>query len=317
MHQADAFEAALDVSVIVPTLNRPGPVERALTSLASQDIADSVEIIVVDNSSDANARALVERLAGRVRFPVRYISVTETGVANARNVGIAAACGDWIAFLDDDETATPNWLTELLRVGRACGADAVFGPVRARAEDERDLGPMARYFARRINRASRSEITDMAAHLGTNNSMFRRAACLSVAGPFETQLNEIGGEDSLFLRQLVLNGRRFFWSSQAEVTEWVPSRRLDWHYICRRRFLSGQIRTFVHTMATPRRWSGVLMWMSVGAVQAALAGSIAISAKPFMPRTAHRFAAIASGGLGKIFWMRRFRPKLYGANLVS
>lgn len=309
------------VSVVIPTLNRHAALARALASVLSQKLPqeDHIEIVVVDNSCDGNAASLVARIAAGAGpdRPVRYLSVREPGVASARNAGIAAAQGDWIAFIDDDEEAAPGWLAALLAIARQGRADAVFGPVGARAEEGREIGAFAAYFSRRVVAADGQDITDWHAYLGTNNSMFSAACCASVTGPFEERLNAIGGEDSLFLRRLVLDGRRFAWAAQAEITEWVPPRRLTWTYVRRRRFLSGQIRTFVHDMARPRRRLDVARWMLVGAVQAVSSGALSVALRPFHEPASRRHLVTAWGGLGKVFWMTRFRGSLYGAGLVS
>ncbi len=309
------------VSVIIPTLNRHAALGRALASVLGQRLPRdaSAEIVVVDNSPDGNAARLVAGIAAEAGAgrPVRYLNVPRPGVASARNAGIAAAQGDWIVFIDDDEEAAPGWLAALIAVARRDRADAVFGPVGARAEGDREIGAFAAYFSRRVVASDGQDVTDWHAYLGTNNSMFSAECCRSVAGPFEERLNSIGGEDSLFLRRLVLDGRRFAWAAQAEITEWVPPRRLTWSYVRRRRFLSGQIRTFVHDMAQPRRRRDVARWMLVGAVQAVSSGALSLALRPFHEPASRRHLVTAWGGLGKVFWMARFRGSLYGAGLVS
>ncbi|MDP4006137.1 glycosyltransferase [Methylobacterium sp. NEAU K] len=309
------------VSVVIPTLNRPAALSRALASVRGQRLpaGTRAEILVVDNSPDGNAEALVTRFGAEAggALPVRYLAVPQPGVASARNAGIAAATGDWIAFIDDDEEAAHGWLAALIAVARQGGADAVFGPVHAQAEGGAEIGAFAAYFSRRVCAADGADVTDRAAYLGTNNSMFSAAACASVAGPFEERLNSIGGEDSLFLRRLVLSGHRFAWAAEARITEWVPPRRLTWTYVRRRRFLSGQIRTFVHEMAAPRRRLAVVRWMVVGAVQVVSSGALALALRPFHEAASRRHLVTAWGGLGKVFWMARFRGSLYGTGLVS
>ncbi|HRK23427.1 MAG TPA: glycosyltransferase family 2 protein [Beijerinckiaceae bacterium] len=306
------------VSVVIPTLNRQPSLKRALASLMQQrlDEQTAMDIIVVDNSVDANARFLVEAMA-EDGAPLRYFSEPVPGVATARNAGVAAATGRWVAFLDDDEQARPDWLARLVEVARSTGADAVFGPVLARSDGVHEIGGFAPYFCRRIDRADRADITDLAAYLGTNNSMFDRARCLAGAGTFETSLNETGGEDSLLLKRLVLTGRRFAWAAEAEVLEWAAEKRLNWAYVRKRKFLSGQIRVFVHHMVQPVEWGGIAKWMAVGGIQAVGAGLLAVALWPFARARAERAAATAWGGLGKVFWASRFRPSMYGSGLVS
>lgn len=306
------------VSIVIPTLNRQQSLIRALRSIAGQRLPEdiSIETIVIDNSADASARdAITTLVAQGVRL--RYLAEPEPGVANARNAGVAAASGRWVAFLDDDEEAAPEWIAELVRTARTTGADAVFGPVTAKADGAGEIGTLAPYFSRAIGRPDRADITDLAAYLGTNNSLFDRQRCLGAAYPFATELNETGGEDSLLLRRLVLAGRRLAWAANAGVTEWAAPRRLNWGYVRKRKFLSGQIRVFVHHMLGPSQWARIPVWMAVGLAQFVGAGALALIFRPFDAERAGRASATAYGGLGKLLWAPRFRPALYGSGLVS
>ena len=307
------------VSIVIPTLTRPEPLRRALESALAQGGVDAqaLEVVVVDNSAAGDARALVERYAATPGARVRYVAAPRPGVANARNAGVAAASGNWIAFLDDDQEASPRWLANHLAAAIAAGADASFGPVEARAEGGAEMGPFTPYFERRIDRADGADITELSAYLGTNNSMFRRARCLEGDAPFDVTLNESGGEDSLLIKRLRLSGRTFAWAAQASVIEWTPPRRLTWTYVRKRKFLSGQVRSFVHHMLEPPQWGHILLWMAVGAAQAAGFGALALVLAPINRERSEKARATAMGGLGKVLWMRRFRPALYGSGLVS
>lgn len=305
------------IAIVIPTLRRPEPLRRALASVQAQRLDAVLEILVVDNSPDAGARAQVADIAASTRVPVRYVSEPDPGVATARNRGVRETDADWIAFLDDDEEASAGWLAQMLAVATTSGADAVFGPVEAVAEGEGAIGPFSRYFERSFDLPDGADLTAMSAYLGTNNSMFRRAVCLAEAAPFDENLNRCGGEDSLLIRRLRMAGRRFAWASGATVREWVPERRRSWRYVWRRKFLSGQVRSFVPRMIDPPRWPEIALWMAAGGAQLAGAGAAAAVMAPFDRERAAHLAATACGGAGKILWMRRFRPGLYGAGLVS
>jgi len=96
------------VSTVIPAYNAAIFIERALKSALAQNIAGS-EIIVVDDGSTDGTREIVTSYA---LLGVRLIRhTTQLGVANARNTGIAAATGDFIAFLDADD----EWLPGKLR----------------------------------------------------------------------------------------------------------------------------------------------------------------------------------------------------------
>ena len=309
----------LAVSVVIPTLNRHKALARALSSVLAQQLPPDLraEIVVVDNSIDSNARPIVNALTAEAAMPIRYVPMPRPGIATARNAGIAAARGRWIAFIDDDETGGPGWLAALLDIAGRGGFDAVFGPVSARAEEGSEIGAFAAYFARGVTAPDGADITRFSAYLGTNNSLFAASLCQVPGGPFEERLNNIGGEDSLFLYRLARQGRRFGWATGAAVTEWVPPRRLDWGYVRRRRFLSGQIRTFVHDMACPRSRVSVVRWMCVGMAQIVISGTLSLILKPINPPAARHHRIAACGGLGKVLWMSRFRGSLYGTGLVS
>jgi glycosyltransferase involved in cell wall biosynthesis len=97
------------VSVIIPTYNRAHCVAHAITSALRQTHA-AVEVLVVDDGSrDGTQRLLAERFGGDRR--VRVIGQDNAGVAAARNTGLAAAAGDYLAFLDSDDWWYP-WKLE-------------------------------------------------------------------------------------------------------------------------------------------------------------------------------------------------------------
>jgi hypothetical protein len=107
------------VSVIIPTRNRPHLLPRTLESVLKQS-TENLEVIVVDDgSTDSNGAvaAAVDPRVSVLRNP------EPTGVSAARNRGIAAARGEWIAFCDDDDLWAPNKLREQLTAADRAGAN--------------------------------------------------------------------------------------------------------------------------------------------------------------------------------------------------
>lgn len=306
------------VTVVIPTMKRNEPLKRALGSILSQVPPEGVQldVIVVDNSPDARARPVINEMAGN-GVPIRYISEENAGVANARNAGVRAAEGDYVAFLDDDEEANPDWIMCMLKCALSSKADAIFGPVHAKADDGADIGPFAPYFSRSFDHENHADVTSHAAYMGTNNSMFLRRHCFTETLPFDQRLNEYGAEDTLFLQNLVSRGCRFAWCSGGLVTEWVPASRLNWSYVRNRKFFSGQSRSFVLAMHNPPRRLRIAFWMMAGAAQATVYGLATLLMYWVDTERAEAYRVRAYGGLGKVLWMKRFRPALYGAHLVS
>src|SRR5580658_4114105 len=99
------------VSVVIPLYGRQALGERALRSARSQDV-DGMEIIVVDDGSDPPSK-LPADLASDPRVRLLRHEINQ-GAGRARDTGVAAAQGDWIAFLDSDDYWLPGTLTPRL-----------------------------------------------------------------------------------------------------------------------------------------------------------------------------------------------------------
>jgi cellulose synthase/poly-beta-1,6-N-acetylglucosamine synthase-like glycosyltransferase len=113
------------ISVVVPARDAAATLPALLESLAALDYPrDRFEVLVVDNASS-------DRTAGTAgRFPVRL--VREEAVISsyaARNAGLRAATGDWIAFTDADCVVDRGWLRALARAA-APGVGLIAGPIR-------------------------------------------------------------------------------------------------------------------------------------------------------------------------------------------
>lgn len=95
------------VSVVIPAFNRAGLIGRAIESVVQQTCSD-IEIIVADDASTDNTAAVV----GAIQDPrVRYLrSERNAGASAARNMGIHAAKGEFVAFLDSDDVWMLNKL---------------------------------------------------------------------------------------------------------------------------------------------------------------------------------------------------------------
>ena len=94
------------VSVIIPTYNRAAAVKEAVASVLAQTCRD-FELLVVDDGSTDGTPAALARFGEEIRV---LRSHRRRGVSAARNAGIAAAQGEWLAFLDSDDL----WLPEKL-----------------------------------------------------------------------------------------------------------------------------------------------------------------------------------------------------------
>lgn len=112
------------VSVIIPSFNSAGTIQRCVDSVLASDYRP-LEVLVVDDASTDGSAAIVQRLCGQ-HPEVRLVRQAENGgPARARNAGARSAAGRYLFFLDSDTEMRPDALTNFVRsIGRA---DAVVG----------------------------------------------------------------------------------------------------------------------------------------------------------------------------------------------
>lgn len=94
------------VSVVLCTYNRAERIEASVRAVLDQQGCDFELVVVDDGSTDATAKVLAALDHPRLRV----VTQANGGLSVARNTGVAAARGDWIVFIDDDDVAEPGWL---------------------------------------------------------------------------------------------------------------------------------------------------------------------------------------------------------------
>lgn len=107
------------VAICVCTRRRPKMLLRCLESLAEQLQSPDIDpfILVVENDDADYNRAEVAHFGASCPMPVHYFHEERIGIAFARNAACKVALNhhaQWIAFIDDDETAAPDWISELM-----------------------------------------------------------------------------------------------------------------------------------------------------------------------------------------------------------
>ncbi len=115
----------VECSVVVPTRDRPGPLDTCLEALAAQSLArDRFEVIVVDDGSRAPVEPRLD--AWRAQINIDVGRTPGAGPSAARNAGVAMASGRYLAFTDDDCVPDPGWLAALMN-GMSRRPDALVG----------------------------------------------------------------------------------------------------------------------------------------------------------------------------------------------
>jgi succinoglycan biosynthesis protein ExoM len=228
------------ISVCIPTYRRPDQLRGLLNALlADKERPQPIEIVVCDNDAARTAELVVQTEGVGSDVEIRYFCEPRQNISLARNILVAEARGEWVAFIDDDELPCKNWLSSLLATVETYKADGAFGPVVPVLPGDVDAWPRAiGFFEPKVMKTgTRLAMRDMAC----GNAMVRRDMLRKVSGPFDPAFGLSGGEDTmLFGTLLLVHGGVFVWCAEASATEPVAQARCNRDWVLRRSFRSGQ-----------------------------------------------------------------------------
>jgi glycosyltransferase involved in cell wall biosynthesis len=246
------------VAVCVATLQRPLLLGTLLESLGKLEFrktaAVDLFIVVVDNDPGETAREVVESARDRLPFPVVYNVEPTRGIPHARNRGVRVALGngaEFVAFIDDDEVASPDWLDELLDVQRHSSADVVSGPSLPRfAPGVEHWVVEGGFFT--YPRYATGEVIPIAA---TNNVLVAAHLFRGSEEPFDPAFGLSGMDDSHFFMRVKQAGAKLVWADEAQVEEFIPASRAQVGWIVKRAFRIGNGYVFCsRALSPPYRW---------------------------------------------------------------
>jgi succinoglycan biosynthesis protein ExoM len=206
-------------------------------SLFALDVPEQLQpsIVILDNDVTDSARVRIEKIADGSRFPVSYVHAPSRNISIARNAGLDQSDADWIAYIDDDETARPDWLSELWRTAQSDGADIVFGAVSATYQDG-----TPDWVAELGLHSPLPQVRNGTIETGyTGNVLMRWAGTPWADQRFELALGRKGGEDTEFFYRLGGLGATMTVAKDAIVDEELPLNRTTFRFIARRRFSAG------------------------------------------------------------------------------
>ena len=223
------------IDICICTFRRPHLAE-TLASLAALDIGvNSVRVIVSDNDTTPSAQPRVAAIASTFRFPITYLHSPAANISIARNACLNAVTADYLAFIDDDETVSPRWLTALLAAAETSKADAVLGPVQAVYGDASPTWMVAGDF-----HSTLPVVVDGAIRTGYTCNVLIRWTQPFQALRFDLALGKSGGEDTDFFYRLGDLGGTIVQAPDALVYEPVPASRAAMGWLVNRRLRAGQ-----------------------------------------------------------------------------
>lgn len=254
---------SMQITVVVCTFNRSSLLPAALESMAASEMPADIgwDILVVDNNSNDNTAAVVERFMCRYPGRFQYLFEPRPGKSNALNSGIAHARGDVLAFADDDVTVHSDWLYNLTRPlltedWSGCGGrvlaqwDSAF-PSWLDPKSWIVAGPLVQ-FDRGLQPGPLNE-TPMGTNMAFKKLVFERY------GQFRTDLgpspgSEIRNEDSEFTRRLLNAGEPLYYQPEALVYHPVPEGRLSRSYFLAWWFDKARSEIREAGISTKRMW---------------------------------------------------------------
>ncbi len=222
----------MQVTVIVPTYQRPSDLTRCLTALKQQTRSvDELWVIVRD--TDEKTWQFLETF-DRGALPLHTATVTATGVIAAMNIGLESATGDIIAFTDDDAAPHPDWLERIEayyladeQVGGVGGRDWVYHGTKLEDGSQPIVGKL-QWFGRLIgnHHIGIGAGRDVDVLKGVNMS-FRRKAIADLR--FDQRMRGTGAQvnfEVVFSLSLRKQGWKLIYDPQIAVDHF-PAQRFD------------------------------------------------------------------------------------------
>jgi glycosyltransferase involved in cell wall biosynthesis len=233
------------ISIAICTHDRSGDVAICLSALAPQLFEHADELILIDSCSTPQHAEALKTLAAK--YDARLHRLEQPGHSFARNEALAAARGEWVAYLDDDAVPFPDWLGSLHAVVDAAASDlaAVGGPTEPLwpcdpAPDH--IGKRWLFYLSCIQETARRSARQGAKVCGANLA-FRKDSLLAIGG-FRNDLGRIsdrltGGEDTLAVRLLLRGGLEVMYEPSVRVKHRIHRERLTLPWIHKRAYWEG------------------------------------------------------------------------------
>jgi succinoglycan biosynthesis protein ExoM len=229
----------IELTVCICTFRRPS-VLYTIDSVARQSALMNrhFRILIIDNDSEPTAFKIATEFRSRTNIPVDYKHVPGQNISAARNAGLDTATTPWLAFVDDDEFVSANWLTEFVASRNL--ANAVFGPCEAIYDDRTPAWiKQGDYHSNRITETPHIT-TGYTSNVLIDMNFVRRHGLR-----FDPELGRTGGEDAMFFHAMYRKGGVLRYTPSAVVYERVISSRINLTWIVRRRYRAGQVRALV------------------------------------------------------------------------
>ena len=229
----------MELSIIISTYNNATSLERTLESVAVQDADKSVwECVVVNNNStDDTAERVAAFAKAHSDINIRVVDEPQQGLSYARNRGIAESKGQFVAFIDDDETINEGFVSAYIDLFRNHGAFVGSGALKVCYETARPKW-MSHYTEKMIANPLDlgSEIITISSDImPTGGNMAFNREVFNLYGNFDTNLGRkggelFGGEENDMFNRIRDLGERIFYTPYAVAYHHIADKKLTPEY---------------------------------------------------------------------------------------
>lgn len=238
------------LSLIIATYNRAQSLLRTLRSVVSQSAAPELwECIVVNNNSTDNTAEVFARFAAENQgFDLKMVTEVKQGLSNARNAGITASKGEYVAIVDDDETLESSYIESYIEFFDSFPtAMAAGGAVRAEYESHRPRW-MSHYTERMIANPIDLDVVVTifpSSRVPAGGNMAFRREIFDRVGLFNPRLGRngqslIGGEENDLFARLRAVGELLYFVPNAAIYHHIPDAKLTDEYFDRLSYNVGR-----------------------------------------------------------------------------
>jgi len=230
------------ITICICTFRRGELLRSLLEDIRRQNTGGlfTFSLLVVDNDRDESAHPAVLDFASLSGIPIEYFVEPEQNISLARNKAIRHACGEYIVFIDDDESPIERWLLTLFEACNHFGAYGALGPVHPRFAVPPPRWVVKGGFYARPTYSTGTVIDWRKGRTG--NTLLRREIFEGLDEPFRPEFRT--AEDQDFFRRVIEKGYFFVWCNEAVAYETVPPIRWDRGFLLRRALLRGYTSRF-------------------------------------------------------------------------
>ena len=193
--------------------------------------------VVVDNDDEDLISGRIAALGNELRLSVTYIHAPARNISIARNACLEAAGESIMAFIDDDETAAPDWIQSLLDAQKRTKAGVVLGPAHAVYPNDAPTWMVENAFHSNIPVANGDTV-----ETGNSCNVLMDMSDPRIAETrFDLAFGKTGGEDVDFFFRLHRKGVQMTICMDAKVTEPVDPKRMSLKWLVHRKMFQGTI----------------------------------------------------------------------------